>query len=105
MTTDKLLEGGVRRKVLMNSVHTIDLDNPRIVRAARELYLWERSSPKTPMSNFTALLFDLISKADEDNLARLSLDFQEEVFVFKMWQKAASSGAFFKMMGIEGDSL
>lgn len=64
-----------------------------LTRAIKELYFWQYGSNPT---NFTAVLYALISKADMMNLFRLGVAFPAEVEAFRLWQNAQDADAFFK---------
>lgn len=56
-------------------------------------------------TNFTSLLFSLISKSDPDNLERIALGFPFEVLVWQEWQASKDEIEYFKSNGMpfEGD--
>ena len=70
-----------------------DIPKSEIHRAVQELYYWQR---RDDASNFTALLYRLISKADIVNSARLELAFPSEFMAFTLWQDAPNEEEFFK---------
>lgn len=71
-------------------------------RAVRELYWWCRDQEK---SNFSALLYTLIAKADNANLARLEKGFPEFVAAFREWHETDDIVEFFKRHGVDFKEL
>ena len=61
-------------------------------RAKWELYRWQNCRTA---SNFTVLLYDLISKADLTNRLKLHAGFPLEVECFHAWEQADTAGEFF----------
>ncbi len=61
------------------------------------LHRWKIGHDTT---NFHALLFTLISKADINNRANLRMGFREEVQAFEDWQSSPNESEFFKAFGI-----
>jgi hypothetical protein len=62
-------------------------------RAIWELYYWQRLSDA---SNFTAILYTLISKADILNRAKLTMAFPYECVAYELWQESLDENEFFK---------
>ncbi len=60
--------------------------------AIQELYYWQRCDG----TNFTSLLYTLISKADIGNRARLASAFPNEDLAFRLWKGAPDEDVFFK---------
>jgi hypothetical protein len=65
----------------------------KLHKAIEELYHWQRDDDA---SNFTSLLYTLISKADVRNTYRLADAFPDEYNAFMLWQTAPDENAFFK---------
>lgn len=63
------------------------------ITAVNELYNWKHRDA----TNFTANLFHLISKADPQNKAKLTLAFPIEVKVFDDWQQSPNEKDFFDL--------
>lgn len=51
-------------------------------------------------SNFHAILFTLIAKADLENRERLRIGFENEVKAYEDWQKTESQDEFFAAHGL-----
>lgn len=66
----------------------LDLD-----KAVKELFYWQFGNNPT---NFTARLFDLMTKADLENAARLAKAFPVEAQAYLLWYHAPDANAFFK---------
>lgn len=64
--------------------------------AVRQLFYWARGG----QTNFTALLYDLIAKADPQNLARLRRAFPAEVTAWEKWHLAENPAEFFRSYGV-----
>lgn len=64
----------------------------------KELYYWLNDKSA---SNFHALLYHLISKADAQNRAALRMGFRDEVQAFEDWQASRSENELFKAFGID----
>lgn len=60
--------------------------------AAYALYLWQCGGA----TNFTAMLFDLIAKADTNNKAKLGRAFPVEVAAYLEWHNSESPKKFFQ---------
>lgn len=65
-------------------------------KAVFELYYWQVGDG----TNFHAMLFDLIQKADMQNLVRLQKAFPAEVQAWKMWLAATDIAGFFEAHGV-----
>ncbi len=65
--------------------------------AVRELYFWTMGGG----TNFHALLYTLIQKADMDNRRRLANGFPEEVRAFLIWQNSPDEMEFFRMYDLQ----
>ena len=65
--------------------HFTVLSNERLAELDREYIRWFESDRSE--SNFTALLFALIIKADIMNAARLAASFPEEVYIVAKYQE------------------
>ncbi len=66
--------------------------NKELKQAAFDLYLWQCGGA----TNFTAMLFDLIAKADANNKAKLSRAFPVEVATYVEWYNSESPKKFFQ---------
>lgn len=65
--------------------HPIMLSNERLAELDRDYIRWFESDRSD--SNFTALLFALIIKADITNASRLAASFPEEVYTVAKYQE------------------
>lgn len=63
-----------------------------MISAVFELEMWQRRSATT---NFSALLYDLIAKADQHNFARLTIAFPFHVQAYVLWQRSPDPDVFF----------
>ncbi len=61
--------------------------------AIQELYYWQRNDDA---SNFTALLYTLMTKADIGNRARLASAFPNQDMAFRLWHDAPDEDEFFR---------
>lgn len=68
------------------------------------LELWKWQYHREHHSNFTILLFDLITKADCFNSYRLSLAFPNEVAIYKEWMEAPTHNCIFARYNIDWQS-
>lgn len=76
------------------------MPHPTIKDALRELYNWRRHAVKEdPATNFTAMLFLMMQRADPSNLAALARGFPHEYEVFRAWLTSPSERAFFESHG------
>ncbi len=66
--------------------------NKELKQAAFDLYMWQYAGT----TSFTAMLFDLIAKADANNKAKLSRAFPVEVAIFLEWYNSESPTKFFQ---------
>jgi hypothetical protein len=66
--------------------------------AIQELWYWLYG---TSPSNFSSVLFSLISKADIENRARLQGAFPMEFNAWMLWQANENEIEFFKKWGVE----
>lgn len=74
----------------------------RLKFAIKELYFWQYNNGGT---NFHAMLYTLIQKADLENKRRLALGFPEEVEALEMWEQAGDYGNdLFREYGLMNDS-
>lgn len=64
----------------------------------KHLYRWKIGHDTT---NFHALLYTLIAKADGENLGKLRRGFRDEVQAYEDWKLSPSEEEFFKAFGIE----
>lgn len=62
----------------------------QIIRGVEKLYAWRKGE-----NTFSGILFDLIAKADRENLDLIDRAFPLEVFVYQLWQRADSEKDFF----------
>jgi len=69
----------------------------KIEEAVSELYHWARGNEPT---NFTALLYTLIAKADSENYASLKLASPLEVQAYESWRMSMDENEFFREWGI-----
>jgi hypothetical protein len=67
-----------------------------VERAAFDLYLWRRGGS----DHFTVQLYQLMQKADQDNLHKLGMVFPTEHAIFQAWKKAPSEEQYFESIGI-----
>lgn len=67
---------------------------PTIKQAIVDLYYWQRNPRET---NFSARLYGLMAKADEDNMTRLAAAFPIEYTAYTTWKSYPGGGdKFFK---------
>lgn len=68
-------------------------DREDLRKAIKELWYWQYGTDPT---NFTSVLYTLISKADGMNKARLRSAYPDECQAFAMWEHAPDAKAFFR---------
>ncbi len=69
------------------------IEKAELQHAIEELYYWQRVDHA---SNFTTILYTLISKADINNSMRLAYAFPAEWNAYRLWQDSPDEEAFFK---------
>jgi hypothetical protein len=69
-----------------------------IEEAIKELYFWKAHAGTA--TNFTAKLYDLISKADPQNKEALRKGFSLEVAAWEAWQDSIDEEKFFASHGL-----
>lgn len=64
--------------------------------AIQRLWYWRKGG-----TSFTCQLFDLMAKADPQNLQKLSESFPVEAQAYLFWRASGSEKGFFKAYGLE----
>lgn len=64
-------------------------DHEKYEHAFDQLWYWRNNG-----SSFTCRLFDLMAKADTENLNQLEVAFPTQVFAFRCWQRFSEQDLF-----------
>lgn len=64
-------------------------------KVVKELYFWRRQLS----TNFSAYLFDLFCKSDENNFFKLGEAFPDEALIFTFWRNSEDENVFFASWG------
>lgn len=74
-----------------------DIPLERFHYACQELFFWQYSNGG---SNFSALLYDLIAKADSSNREKILRGFPEFCLAFSLWKSCENNEEFYEHAGV-----